>query len=366
MKFSYGLICFVFLTAFISCSSDNDNFPTDDEPDEISPVIFNADEVPYARLSDYHFFKSPIAGLEPVYGVVPYEPVSTLFSDYAKKKRFVWMPEGVSANYLSDSEVLDFPAGTMLIKNFYYENVLPGNVTKLLETRVMIKKADGWIFANYIWDEPQTDAFYDMEGGFIPVTWNQDGETREVNYQVPNGAECFTCHNEGEIPLPIGPKPQNLNKNYPYPTGMQNQLEKLKDFGYLNSYPGNIQTLVDYHDPSQSLGLRVRSYLDINCAHCHSDNGFCNYRAPRFAFNQTSDPEHLGICIVPDEDISNQVDAHPAHIIKPGHHDESEIFYRLNTTQANIRMPSRGRSLIHEEGVQMISEWIDSLEGNCE
>ncbi len=365
-KCFYGLICFISSSVFISCSSDNDNFLSDDEAQEVSPVVFNINEVPYPALSDYNFFKTPITELKPVYGVIPYEPVSALFSDYAKKKRFIWMPEGVSANYDSDGEALDFPVGTVLIKNFYYENVLPGNTTKLLETRLMIKKTDGWIFANYTWNEQQTDAFYEMEGSFVPVTWNQDGEIREVNYRIPNSAECFTCHNKSEIPLPIGPKPQNLNKFFPYETGVQNQLEKLKDFGYLNSYPGNILTLVDYHNTSQPLDLRVRSYLDINCAHCHSDNGFCNYRAPRFAFNQTLDPEHLGICIVPDEDISDYVDGYPTHIIKPGHHEESEIFYRMNTTQANIKMPSRGRTLIHKEGVQMVSEWIDSLEGDCE
>src|SRR5690606_25134265 len=356
IRFSCGFAYFAFATVFISCSSDNDDFPTDDEAEEISPVVFNLNEIPYPKLSDYHFFKTPINDMKPVYGVIPYEPISTLFSNYAKKKRFIWMPEGVSAHYVSDGDALNFPEGTILIKNFYYENVLPGNTVKLLETRLMVKKAGEWIFADYIWNEEQADAFYNMEGSFVPVSWNHDGETKEVNYRIPNGVECLTCHNKAEIPLPIGPKPQNLNKNFPYETGQQNQLKKLKDFGYLASYPNQIQTVVDYHDTSQPLELRVRSYLDINCAHCHSDDGFCNYRSPRFAFSRTNDPENLGICIVPDEDISNQVDGNPTHIIKPGLHDESEIFYRMNTVQANIKMPSRGRFLIHEEGVQMISE----------
>src|SRR5690606_42125981 len=116
-------------------------------------------------------------------------------------------------------ETMNFPVGTILIKNFYYENVLPNDSKKLLETRLMIKKENEWLFANYVWDEAQDEAFYDMEGHFVPITWNQNGETKEVNYRIPNGAECVTCHNGTEIPLPIGTKPQNLNRNFNYEEG---------------------------------------------------------------------------------------------------------------------------------------------------
>lgn len=365
MKYFNLMMALLFSWVCFSCNSDNDATISDDEAEEVSPVVFDMDEIPYPKLSDYNFFKSPISDQIPVYGVVPYEPISTLFSDYAQKKRFIWMPENVSATYGSDGETLNFPVGTILIKNFYYENVLPNDSKKLLETRLMIKKENEWLFANYVWDEAQDEAFYDMEGHFVPITWNQNGETKEVNYRIPNGAECVTCHNGTEIPLPIGTKPQNLNRNFNYEEGTRNQLEKLKDFGYLTDFPSQIQTVVDYHDTSQDLELRVRSYLDINCAHCHSQEGFCNYRAPRFAFNMTTNPANLGICVVPDEDISNHIDANPTHIVKPGHSEESVMYYRLNTVQENIRMPLRGRTLIHEEGVEMIRQWIDGLDSNC-
>ena len=87
--------------------------------------------------------------LAPVYGVVPYELSSPLFSDYAHKKRFIWMPAGVSATYVADNKILDFPVGTVLIKTFYYTTIQPGNVTKIIETRLMIRKDDGWKFYEY-------------------------------------------------------------------------------------------------------------------------------------------------------------------------------------------------------------------------
>lgn len=365
MRFFYGWIVLAILTIHISCSSDNDGLPG--EAEEISPVNLDTNAVPYPKLSDYNFFKMPLSDFEPVYGVIPYEPVSNLFSDYAKKARFVWMPPGVAATFNGDANSLNFPIGTALVKNFYYENVVPGNSKKILETRLMIRLTEEWLFANYVWNAQQTEAFLDMEGSFVPVNWIQEGEPKEVNYRIPNGAECVTCHNIHEIPQPIGTKPQHLNRHYAYDTGYQNQLQKLKDFGYLTDFPNQINTLVDYSDETQNLELRVRSYLDINCAHCHSENGFCNYRSMRFGFENTHHPEHLGICVLPDEDISPWANGgNPTHIIKPGDHEKSVIYYRLNTTLENIRMPLRGRTLVHEEAVTMVSQWINSLEDNCE
>ena len=51
------------------------------------------------------------ADLHPNVGVIPYDLNSPLFSDYAAKSRFVWMPPGTSASY-HDTESFDFPAGT--------------------------------------------------------------------------------------------------------------------------------------------------------------------------------------------------------------------------------------------------------------
>lgn len=366
MKNFYNWFLLILFPIFISCSSDNEGIP-EEEAEEVSPVVMDLDAVPYPKLSDYNFFKLPLADLEPVYGVLPYEPISALFSDYAHKKRFVWMPEGSAATFDTDATSLHFPNGAALIKNFYYESVQPGNLTKLIETRLMIMIDGEWLFANYVWNEEQTEAFYDMEGSFVPVSWLQNGQPKEVNYRVPNGVECVTCHNSSEIPLPIGTKPQHLNKNYTYADGTKNQLQKWKEVGYLTEFPNQINTLVNYLDESQDLEKRVRSYLDINCAHCHSENGFCNYRVMRFGFEKTHEHDNLGICKVPDEDISHWPEVgDPTHIIFPGDHEKSVIYYRLNTTEESYRMPLRGRTLIHEEGVEMIREWIDSLEDTCE
>jgi uncharacterized repeat protein (TIGR03806 family) len=367
VKNYFKLIAILFVCiGFYSCASDDDyvQYPAQNpQPEPTSPVNFNIDEVPYQTLSEYNFFDGELNNLNPVYGVVPFELSSPLFSDYALKKRFVWMPNNVSATYVSDSDILDFPIGTVLIKNFYYDNVLPNYSTKIIETRLMIKKTEGWVFAEYIWNEEQTEANFDLNGRDVFIQWDENSETKSVNFRVPSGAECHTCHKTGDVSIPIGPKPRNLNRIYNYGNESKNQLQKWVEMGYLvNSYPDNIESLISWEDTSQSLNLRARSYLDINCAHCHSEEAHCAYRPVRFDFESSALPINLGICVEPDTEI---VGADLTHIINPGSFGRSVLYYRMNSIVESERMPLIGRTLKHEEGVLLIKEWINSLTTQC-
>lgn len=346
----------------VSCSGDED-YTSIDEPVLISPVNFDINSVPYQTLSEYNFYEGDASALEPVYGLVPYTLANTLFSDYSKKKRFIWMPSNVKATYDGDHSPLNFPVGTILIKNFYYDNVLPSGDTRVIETRLMIRKDEGWIFANYVWNEGQTDATLDMSGSFTAFDWEENGETKSVNYRIPAGPECHTCHKSGEIPIPIGPKPRNLNLTYSFEDGVKNQLQKLIDMNYLeDNLPSDIQTMVKWDDTSQPLHERVRSYVDVNCAHCHMEEAHCAYRPIRFNYDSTDEDVNLGICVEPDTNLGQGL----THIVSPSHFLRSVMYYRINSTDESVRMPLLGRTLVHEEGVQLVYDWIESLQMTCE
>jgi uncharacterized repeat protein (TIGR03806 family) len=268
------------------------------------------------------------------------------------------MPEGTSATYAADGKILDFPVGAVLIKNFYYDNVQPANTTRIIETRLLINTADGWIFANYVWNEAQTEAELNMNGMFTDVAWVENGVTKSTSYRIPSHEECFTCHKQNEKAVPIGPKPQNLNKLYAYSDGSRNQLSKWIEEGYLNTAPQTINSAVDWADESQPLELRVRSYLDINCAHCHSEGAHCDYVPIRFAFSETANPVNMGVCVQPFQ--SSQ-----AFIVAAGSAERSAMHARMNTNEESQRMPLMGRTIIHEEGVNLIEQWITSMENPC-
>lgn len=272
------------------------------------------------------------------------------------------MPDS-SATYVSDTTILDFPNGTVLIKNFYYDNVQPLMNRKILETRLLIKKNEQWIFADYIWNADQTEAYYDLSGGYQQVDWIHDDATaKSVNFRIPSQAECFTCHKANGQNTPLAPKPQNLNKTFNYPEGPMNQLQKLQEVGYLSgNVPSTIVSIVDWTDDTQPLDLRIRSYLDANCSNCHSDEGHCYYRPVRLAFCKTDDPTNMGICVTPQQMISPQL----THIIARGNINRSVMYFRMNSTDPQYMMPLMGRTLIHQEAVDLMEQYINSLSPIC-
>ena len=368
-KLLFTLVFFLFfIISLTSCSNQEDEYKA------ISPVVVDLTQVPYPKLSDYKFFEGDIKLQNPSLNVIPFAPASSLFTDYAHKKRFVWMPEGLSASYDGDNKVLNLPVGAALIKTFYYENVQPSNTTRIIETRVMIRKATGWIFAEYVWNEDQTEAFLDMAGSYTSISWKDDNDViKSTNYRIPTEVQCITCHKAKEVVndidqtvyIPIGIKPQNLNYNYNYGMYSKNQLTKWQELGYLEnnfSLPSPENTVVDYNDTSKPISVRARSYVDINCSHCHQTDRHCDYRPMRFAFNETGNSNglaNMGVCI-PTSDMQDFPQA-LSKVVAPGNINKSMMYYRLNTTNESYRMPLHGRTIIHEEGIALIQEWINSL-----
>lgn len=346
------------ISIIVSCNSSDDSYI----PVPVSPAVVDLTQVPYQKLSDYKFFEGDLKNMNPSYGVIPYKPTSELFTDYAEKKRFIWLPNGTKATYNGDGNELNLPVGAALIKSFYYNNVVPNNETRIIETRIMIRKFSGWIFAEYVWNTNQTEAYLQNTGSQTPISWvDENNNLQSINYKIPSTTtDCKRCHELiNGTRIPLGIKPQNLNSAFTYSEGSKNQLNKLIEFGYLeNNLPATIVSVVNYKDVSQPLNLRVRSYFDANCAHCHIDNGEASQFELRFAFNQTEDIEKMGVGIQAQHYLSG----YNGRIVQPNNIGQSILHYRVNTATDNFYiMPPLGRTIKHNEGVQLIEEWINSF-----
>ncbi len=321
-------------------------------------------EKPYEKLSDYHFFTGNLADLQPNERVLPYDLNSPLFSDYAHKARFVWMPEGKSAQYATD-HALDFPLGSVLIKNFYYENdeTDASKGRRILETRLLIHRAEEWEAVGYIWNEEQTEAYYQVIGDIKEASWvNKNGEAQKIDYVIPNKNQCKGCHAYGEKQQPIGPKVQNLNKTFSYTEGPTNQLEKWTAAGYLSGYdPAKTHPRVAvWDDPaSGSLHERAMAYLDINCGHCHNPKGAANTSGLNLVADAKMDIS-LGIYKA-TVSAGGGTGGHTYSIV-PGNPDESIMVYRMQSLDPGAMMPELGRMTVHREGVDLISEWIEKMD----
>ena len=311
------------------------------------------------KLSDFSFFTDDKAQV-PSQGVVPYELISSLFSDYSYKQRWVYIPEGKSATFRKD-KVFEFPTGSALIKTFYYprdeRDLTLGK--KLMETRLLLKKANGWQAVSYAWNETQDEAFIKKAGKTILNEWiDFEGEVRSVRYRVPNKNQCKECHSYNDEIMPIGPKARNLNKIFNYSDESINQLTKWMKLELINPVEVELNTPVDWEDASYGLDERVRSYLDINCGHCHSSTGGANSTGLYLDLTEVR-PTHLGINKKPV--ATGRGSGGFKYSIDPGNSDESILLHRMISTDPGVMMPESGRSLTHHEAISMIKDWVDQM-----
>lgn len=312
------------------------------------------------KLSDFRFFKDASAQV-PHDKVIPYELISTLFSDYSYKQRWVYVPNQKKAEYQEDW-VFDFPTGSALIKTFYYpiDERNPELGKNLLETRLLLKKDQGWEAVSYAWNKEQNEAFKKIAGKTINVSWTDFmGEERDVRYRVPNVNQCKECHDADDKISPIGPKARNINKDFAFKEGTFNQLTYWMNRQIIDEYPLDLVSPVDWTDESKDINDRVRSYLDVNCGHCHSPTGNANSTGLYLHLNET---RNINLGVFKKPVATGRGSGGLKYSIVPGEPEESILLHRMISMDPGVMMPESGRALTHTEAVEMVRDWILLME----
>ena len=166
------------------------------------------------------------------------------------------------------------------------------------------------------------------------VNWiNESGEANVISYRIPSNTDCKTCHRSNNDVIPIGLKVRNLNISVSRNGLMQNQLTYLANQGILSAVdPSQFSVLPNYHNISLTSEQRARSYLEINCAHCHWDKGFASNKKPRFSYEKSLEETNiLGL--------------------------KSKIINKIEAGQ----MPKLGTTVLDKEGIELIKKYINSL-----
>ena len=319
-------------------------------PPRVDLVRLLADE-PAATLGAYRLFIDAGART-PNVGLTRYALNTPLFSDYAAKHRLVFMPPGGTARYTLTG-VLDFPVGTVLVKTFAYPAAAS---ERFVETRLLIRKADGWVPNTYVWNAAQTEARLVRSGLRVPVSYRG----RAIDYAVPNVNQCKQCHLQGDTVTPIGPKARNLNGTLDGDRGGENQLARWTRIGLLTGAPPLAQVAATPHwdDAAAPLAGRARAYLDGNCAHCHSRAGFASNSGLYLDLEET-DPAVLGVGKRPV--AAGRGSGGFAFAIAPGHPEASILVHRMASDEPGVMMPQFGRTVTHAEGVALIKAWIAAM-----
>lgn len=210
---------------------------------------------------------------------------------------------------------------------------------KIIETRLEIKEKNTWNIATYVWNDEQTDAFLNMDGKKVSVNWiNSDGNNQKIKYEVPSSNQCVLCHQSNSEVGPIGPTLKNLNLLVKRNGLNINQLSHLQSTGFLTDFSvENIGSITNYEDPNNTLDERFKSYLFINCAHCHNPKGWEESSKKPYDFRYETSINNMGII---------------------GREDK---LYRVVN---NGRMPYLGTTIKHHEGIEIINEYIKFLKDN--
>ena len=345
---------------------------------------FIADGAP-DQLSDWGMVGVQGGRLALAQGVQPYELNTPLFTDYAGKLRTVWMPKGQPANWTPDA-AFDFPVGTVVTKTFFYPKSSDGSVTpgdglrlsetgegldldriRLVETRILVRRASGWAAFPYVWNEAQTEARLKRTGASIPMTLTRPGHSDRFVYQVPNVNQCAGCHatdHAAKALLPIGLKSRHLDRDLTLAGARFSQLDRLVLVGYLKGLPpaaGRVRT-PDWRDETAPLDARARAWLDINCGHCHSPKGPAD-TSGLYLDHGSPAGESLGLCKPPV--AAGQGTGGFMRDIEPGRPEESILIFRTGSTDPGAMMPELGRTLVHDEGLALLRRWIAAMPPGC-
>ncbi len=311
----------------------------------VNDAVIVADGYPPA-LSAFGFF-SDLPRRTPAPRVTGYQLNTPLFSDYAEKQRYIYVPDGEKARYDAQA-VLAFPVGTALIKTFAYG---AGAAFRPIETRVLMHRAGGWVALPYVWNDDLSDAVLKRAGTRVPVTFTDpSGEVRTISYQVPNQNQCKECHALSGAITPIGPTARNLNDG--------RQLQALVAAGVLDHAPGDAPRLARWDDAGAPLGDRARAYLEANCAHCHRREGAAS-NSGLFLLTSEDDPVAQGILKRPV--AAGRGSGARDFAITPGHPEGSILLYRMESTDPGIAMPEIGRATAHKEAIAMLRDWIAAM-----
>lgn len=173
--------------------------------------------------------------------------------------------------------------------------------------------------------------------------------------------QCKGCHINNGTMTPIGPSARQLNGDFAYHDGTKkNQLTHWQKRGILNDLPdlAQVDKAASPTDPHATLEAKARAYLDINCAHCHKDGSPAVTSGFLTDFYQT-DKSKLGFFKGPI--AAGRGSGNRKYDIVPGKPDESIVLFRMESTDPGIMMPELARKLKHEEGVELIRNWIASL-----
>ena len=333
------------------------------------------------KLSETGLFTS-VKEHTPAPGVVPFSVNAEQWTDRATAERFLALPGKTTAR-IFDSPVAIRDGGFFSGEVFFPKDGVLARTASLemergrpasrrrLETQLLHFDGTVWRGYSYRWNDAQTDAVLVPAAGldrvFTVVDAGAPGGKRRQTWHYPSRTECLTCHNPWAGYTLAFTLPQ-LNRDHHYGSVVDNQLRTLKHAGLVSLFHRDEEDetttplaalprvkLTDPYAATANLDERARSYLQVNCAHCH-----------RFGAGGSADIDlRYGVPL----ERSKALEVRPvqgtfsiagAQILAPGDPYRSVLYYRMAKLGGG-RMPHIGSEIVDERGLRLIHDWIRQL-----
>jgi hypothetical protein len=287
-------------------------------------------------------------------GVRSYVPQYPLWTDGARKARFVALPPGAPID-ATDPDLWSFPVGTRLWKEFAFE--------RRVETRYLTRLEDGWLAATYVWDVAEREAVLAPARGVRAAAFSRPG----VPYDVPGRADCRACHDVRATPvlgvsaLQLSPDRDPLAPHAEPRRPGDLDLDALVREGLVVGQGDAWRTppRIDAPTPRARAAL---GYLHANCGACHTTTG------PLAALDLVLDARaHDGAGLaspvasvvgrgskvrVPTADGAADVR------VVPGLPEASVLWRRMASRDPRLQMPPLGTRVVDDEGVALLEAFI--------
>jgi putative heme-binding domain-containing protein len=322
---------------------------------------------------------------EPAPGVLPFSINAPQWSDHAEGERFIGVPGRESIRIRPKptpvpgsqfSRATDFPTHTVLAKTLSLEMTAGDPSTRRrIETQILHYDGREWLGYSYEWNDAQTDATLVDRGGKNRTLEVRDprepGGKRTQTWRFSARAECIRCHNPWSEHTLAFNLPQ-LNRNHNFGGVEDNQLRTLRHIGLIvndNTPDPNdplkpaevpydsaeLPRLSPPHDESLPIDARARSYLHVNCSHCHRFNGGGSSYIYLPYDLKLRDTKAIGV-----RPTQGTFGIHEAQLLAPGDPYRSVLYFRLAKTGPG-HMPHLGAKLVDERALGLIHDWIRQL-----
>jgi uncharacterized repeat protein (TIGR03806 family) len=280
----------------------------------------------------------------PAPGLIPYGVNSPLWSDGADKVRFMALADGTTID-VGDDGHFELPIGTVLMKTFRVGG-------KPVETRLLMRHDDGaWAGYSYEWLDDQSDA--------LLLSSSKEKRLGGQTWHYPSRGQCLLCHNAAaghSLGLELG----QLDGDFVYVATkrVSNQLETLDHIGMFSARLGP-RAVVAYPDPQGTAPIdqRARAYLHANCSICHRPDGLGIVDMDLRISRSLAETHTCNV-----EPTEGDLGVAGARRLVPGVPERSMLSIRPHAAAVG-RMPPLATSVIDDDGVAVIDDWIESLKG---